>query len=125
MMTTFWPRLQRSPITARTITCEKCQILVPFPTTAPSSTNSTRARSIPKPHLNSDDLTLELQRHARFLRDGLAKVIDGPEDVARGRSALVDDVVGSSVETCAPPTVYPLSPHSSISIPSVLVAVDS
>jgi hypothetical protein len=35
--TTFWPRLHRSPITAPGMTWQKCQILVPFPMTAPSS----------------------------------------------------------------------------------------
>src|SRR2546426_8455242 len=36
--TTFWPRLQRSPITAPGMTWQKCQIFVPRPTCAPSST---------------------------------------------------------------------------------------
>lgn len=37
---TFWPRMQRSPILAPDITCEKCQTLVPAPMTAPSSTQA-------------------------------------------------------------------------------------
>src|SRR6202167_2979138 len=38
MTTTFCPRLQRAPITAPGITWLKCQIRVPAPTVAPSST---------------------------------------------------------------------------------------
>ncbi len=44
---TFCPRLQLSPILARRRMCEKCQIFVPFPITAPSSTYETRGRSSP------------------------------------------------------------------------------
>src|SRR4051812_46372003 len=36
--TTFWPMLQRAPIRAPVITCEKCQIFVSLPMTQPSST---------------------------------------------------------------------------------------
>ena len=36
--TTFWPRLQRSPISAPGMIWQKCQILVPLPMLAPSST---------------------------------------------------------------------------------------
>ena len=35
---TFWPMDTFSPISAPGITCEKCQIFVPVPTLAPSST---------------------------------------------------------------------------------------
>ena len=33
MTTTFWPRLQRSPMTAPGMMWQKCQILVPLPIT--------------------------------------------------------------------------------------------
>ena len=36
--TTFCPSEQCSPITAPGITWQKCQIIVPFPTSAPAST---------------------------------------------------------------------------------------
>jgi hypothetical protein len=36
--TTFWPRLQRSPMRAPGSTWQKCQILVSAPMRAPSST---------------------------------------------------------------------------------------
>jgi hypothetical protein len=38
MTTTFCPKLQRSPMIAPGMMWQKCQIFVPAPTTAPSST---------------------------------------------------------------------------------------
>src|SRR5688572_22000512 len=39
-ITTFCPMLQFSPMTHSGITCEKCQIFVPFPIVEPGSTNA-------------------------------------------------------------------------------------
>src|SRR6266699_3521920 len=89
--TTFWPRLQRSPITAPGRTWQKCQIFVPADLRA--VVDITRFMDEELRHLGPDHLDLELQLDAGLFGDRLPHVLEELEHVTRRGGAGVHDVV--------------------------------